>query len=266
MTFMDLEDPDYAYMFGFLQADGHLTAGHGRKGRLTVELSHRDAAILGEFQRLTPYNSTITERTRGTNFSASHHSATWTLCSLQARTTLIQLGLPSGRKARRIAPPRVPFSRADYLRGLVDADGSVGFTADGFPFVSLTTSSTAIAAYLCHYVKSSLGIHRVAGRNTRDGVYTVMYAREAAVAVAEHLYSPTSIALARKRAIADKITSWVRPDHMSPARTRRPWTPTEERVLLETPDLRSTAERLNRSYRSCQSRRWRLLQSAARPI
>ncbi|CAD5962805.1 protein of unknown function [Streptomyces sp. KY75] len=32
-SFMDLEDPRYAYMFGFLQADGHLAPGTGRKGR-----------------------------------------------------------------------------------------------------------------------------------------------------------------------------------------------------------------------------------------
>ena len=35
--FMDLTVPEYAYMFGFLQADGHLAKGTGQKGRLTVE-------------------------------------------------------------------------------------------------------------------------------------------------------------------------------------------------------------------------------------
>ncbi|MFF1479315.1 hypothetical protein ACFVYD_17430 [Streptomyces sp. NPDC058301] len=53
MTFMDLEDPRYAYMFGFLQADGHLAQGTGQKGRLTVEISYRDIGILEEFRRLT---------------------------------------------------------------------------------------------------------------------------------------------------------------------------------------------------------------------
>ncbi|MEU9947236.1 hypothetical protein [Streptomyces sp. NPDC047939] len=62
--YMDLTDPRYAYMFGFVQADGHLSAGPGRKGRLTVEINVRDIAILREFQQLTPYNSSITERIR----------------------------------------------------------------------------------------------------------------------------------------------------------------------------------------------------------
>lgn len=72
---MDLEVPDYAYMFGFLQADGHLSKGTGQKGRVSVELSARDVGILREFQRLTPYNSSITGRTRTTNFAASHESS-----------------------------------------------------------------------------------------------------------------------------------------------------------------------------------------------
>ncbi|MFI9330880.1 hypothetical protein ACIGZJ_25455 [Kitasatospora sp. NPDC052868] len=32
MTFFDLERPDHAYMFAFLQADGHLAQGTGNKG------------------------------------------------------------------------------------------------------------------------------------------------------------------------------------------------------------------------------------------
>ncbi|WNI31158.1 hypothetical protein [Streptomyces sp. ITFR-6] len=94
MRFMDLTDPRYSYMFGFVQADGHLAAGTGQKGRLSVEINVRDIAILREFQQLTPYNTSISERIRATNFSERHHSAIWTLCSLEARSLLNELGLP----------------------------------------------------------------------------------------------------------------------------------------------------------------------------
>lgn len=146
MGFMNLEVPEYAYMFGFLQADGHLSRQSRQRGRLTVEINARDIDLLREFKRLTPYNSSITERTRSTNFAETHRSATWSLHSLEARTKLNQLGLPYGRKSTTIAPPRVEFSRRDYLRGVIDADGSVGYTSKGLPFMSLTTASTAIGA------------------------------------------------------------------------------------------------------------------------
>lgn len=126
--FMDLEAPEYAYMFGFLQADGHLARGTGQKGKLTVEINARDAHILGEFQRLTPYYSSITDRVRSTNFAEQHHSATWSLCALEARTIVNELGIPYGKKSHTIKPPRVEFSRPDYIRGLIDADGSLGWT------------------------------------------------------------------------------------------------------------------------------------------
>ncbi|MEU1820091.1 LAGLIDADG family homing endonuclease [Streptomyces roseifaciens] len=258
MTFMDLEDPRYAYMFGFLQADGHLQAGTGQKGRLTVEISHRDIGILRAFQQLCPYNSTITERTRATNFSASHHSAIWTLCALEARDRLVELGIPYGKKSTRITPPRVPFSRRDYLRGIIDADGAVGFTSQGLPFVSLATTSTAIATYLCHYTEVTLGIRKLTSRNARDGAYNVMYMREAGVALADHLYYPEGLALERKRSAAAEVAAWTRPAGMHPPRPRRCWTPVEDKILLAAATLDEAAEQLGRSKNSCQIRRWRL--------
>ncbi|MER7519303.1 hypothetical protein [Streptomyces sp. NPDC126499] len=258
-SFMDLENPDYAYMFGFLQADGHLAQGAGRKGQLTVEINARDIHILEEFQRLTPYHSSITQRTRSTNFAAVSHTATWTLCALEARTTLNELGIPYGKKSRRVTPPRVPFSRPDYLRGVIDADGSVGFTKEGLPFVSLTTLSTAIAVYLCHYTNRTLGIRKIPGRNKRDGIYNVSYMQEAGVALAQHLYTPGSLALERKKAAATEVTAWERPIGMSAPRRRRTWTQLEDRILLSSATIEEAATTLDRTYQSCSLRRWRLL-------
>jgi hypothetical protein len=256
--FMDLEDPDYAYMFGFLQADGHLSQQSRQRGRMTVEINARDIELLREFQRLTPYNSSIRERTRSTNFAETAHSAIWSLCSLQARTRLNELGLPYGRKSRNIAPPRVEFSRRDYLRGVIDADGSVGYTGKGFPFVSLTTASTAIGAYLCHYAKKVTGAERTIKRNTRDGIYNVLYTTEAAQDLAAHLYYPGCLSLDRKRAAAGSLAAWVRPATMRVAPDRRRWKEWEDRVLLRLKDDAAAAKELGRTEKSCYVRLWRL--------
>jgi len=256
--FMDLEDPNYAYMFGFVQADGHLKRGPGRKGSLSVEINARDIEILHRFQELTPYNSSIRERTRSTNFSESHHSATWTMCSLEARTKLNELGLPYGRKSKKITPPRVPFSRRDYLRGVIDADGSVGYTSKGLPFISLTTASTAIGAYLCFYSKKITGVERQIKRNARDGIYNILYWTEAAQALGEHLYYPGCLSLERKQSAADSLTAWVRPDDMRVAPDRRRWQESEDRVLLRLNNDAAAAQELGRTEKSCYIRLWRL--------
>ncbi|MGW1513243.1 LAGLIDADG family homing endonuclease [Streptomyces sp. NPDC002394] len=257
-SFMDLKDPEYAYMFGFLQADGHLSQGTRDRGRLAVEINIRDIAILRDFQRLTPYNSSITERVRATNFSVEHHSAIWSLCALEARTLLNELGLPYGKKSTKIKPPRFEFSRRDYLRGVIDADGSVGYTGQGLPFVSLTTSSTAIGAYLCHYAKKVTGTERRISRNARDGVYNIVYLKEAAITLAEHLYYPGCLALERKMDAAASLSSWVRPESMRVRPPGRRWNAREDRILLAHGNATSAAEELGRTEQSCALRLWRL--------
>ncbi|MEU6350239.1 hypothetical protein ABZ896_13010 [Streptomyces sp. NPDC047072] len=157
---------------------------------MTVEINARDIGLLRQFQQLTPYNSSITERTRSTNFAETHTSATWSLCSLEARTLINNLGLPYGRKSKTISPPSVEFSHCDYLRGVIDADGSVGFTKQGLPFISLTTQSTTIGAYLCSHAQGVTGSERTLKRNARDGIYNILYVTENAQKLAAHLYYP----------------------------------------------------------------------------
>lgn len=257
-SFMDLEDPRYAYMFGFLQGDGSLSAGTGKKGRLSVEINIRDIAILREFQRLTPYNSSITERVRSTNFSERHHSAIWTMYALEARSTINRLGIPYGRKSAGIKPPRVEFSRRDYLRGAIDADGSVGYTREGFPFVSLTTGSAAVGAYLCFYAKRVTGAARQIKRNTRDRIYNVVYTKEAATKLAGHLYYPGCLSLDRKQIAADSLASWERPEGMRVRAPSRRWKPWEDQILLSRGNNASSAAELGRTGASCGARLWRL--------
>ncbi|ANJ08817.1 hypothetical protein GCM10010220_40490 [Streptomyces parvulus] len=256
--FMDLRVPEYAYMFGFLQADGHLSQSAGQKGRLTTEISVRDVDLLRQFQKLTPFYSSVTERIRSTNFAGTSHTAVWSLYSLEARTLLNKLGLPYGRKSQSISPPRGEFASRDYLRGVVDADGSVGYTGKGFPFVSLTTASTAIGHYLCDYGKQVAGVQRTIKRNGRDGIYNVLYAMEAAQRLAADLYYPGCLSLKRKHAAADSLAAWVRPARMRSAHTRRRWTATEDRILLKLNSPTGAAEALGRTPQSCNLRMWRL--------
>ncbi|MEU6588409.1 LAGLIDADG family homing endonuclease [Streptomyces sp. NPDC046881] len=255
---MDLTVPEYAYMFGFFQADGHLAMGQGRKGRLTVEISARDIDLLREFQKLTPYKSYITERTRSTNFAATHTAAIWSVHALEARTTINKLGLPYGRKSDLISPPSVTFSRRDYLRGLIDADGSVGYTAKGFPFVSLSSASSAIASFLSAYGKEVTGAERTAKRNAREGIYNVLYMMELAQRLAGHLYYPGCLSLERKHVAADSLSAWVRPHGMRAAYTARRWTDPEDRILLKLNSPTAAAEALDRTPQSCSLRLWRL--------
>lgn len=257
---MDLTVPEYAYMFGFLQADGHLYQGAGQKGRLSVELNARDIDLLREFQKLTPYYSSVRERTRSTNFIETAHSAVWSLCALEARTRVNELGLPYGRKSKSVAPPTGEFSSRDYLRGLIDADGSVGHTNKGTPFISLTTASTAIGTYLCFYAWQITGVDRHSRRNQRDGVYNITYVGKAARSLTEHLYYSNRLSLKRKQSAADSVAAWVRPAGRKPGPERIQWTSDKDRILLSAPTIDDACAELGHSRNACRARLTKLLE------
>lgn len=210
MGFLDLTRPEHAYLFGFLQCDGHLSENTRNRGRMSVELSIRDVALLERFQELVPYPTSITTRTRSTNFTKCHTSAIWILCALEARRELIDLGLPVGRKSPIIQAPAIPFSTNDYLRGLVDADGSVGVTSLGLPFVSFTTASEALRDFFLSQCRDLPGQPRQVERNTRDGLFNPMATRECVVELGGRIYYENCLALQRKATAARQTTSWSR--------------------------------------------------------
>ena len=184
---IDLMLPAHAYFFGFAQTDGNHYAGVGQKGRFSMELSDRDDAVLHSFVALFDVYSRVSYRERITNFGA-HRSATWSVCDLAFRRELTELGLPAGRKATTVAPPARPHSVRDYLRGLIDGDGSVGFTGTGKPFLSFTTASRALADFFCAQTLDVAGAYRTVTANARDGVYNPMVIGEPAAVMAAWLY------------------------------------------------------------------------------
>src|SRR2546421_285365 len=169
----DLKDPNHAYLFGFLQADGHLYQNTRNRGKVTIEVSAKDIGLLQQFSQLIPFYSSITTRTRRTNFSEEHVSACWSVYDQRFRQSLLNLGFPAGKKSDIMAVPNVGVSKADYFRGLIDADGSLGMTANGFPFLALVTASESLANAFAAFVLEVTGKRKHVARNTRDGIYNV---------------------------------------------------------------------------------------------
>ncbi|MCP2341450.1 LAGLIDADG family homing endonuclease [Actinomadura rupiterrae] len=262
----DLARPEMAYLFGFLQADGNLYNSTRNRGRVSIELSQRDLPLLETFQRLVPYPSTITFRTRSTNFTTNdpHRSAVWNLYDLEVRRTLEGLGLPPGKKSAVIKPPQPPFSEPDYVRALVDADGSVGFTGQGYPFVSFTTASPALSTYVCTKVFEVTGVRRNVQPNNRDGIYNLLLTSDPAVKFARWLYYDGCLALERKYTKAIEVAAWVRPEGMRKRANPRRWTPEEDQVVLSMKTAEA-ATVLGRTERSVAIRRVRLRQGITLP-
>ena len=222
------------------------------------KLGQGHAALLEQLVSLCPWHSTVRYRTRDTNFRADYRSAAWTLSSWDARTELTDLGFPPGPKAHSASPPTVPHSERDYLRGLIDGDGSLGFTSAGRPFVSFVSASEPLARYVEARFEALTGVRRRTNRTARDGVFNPMIQSEAAVAVAMHLYRSGDLALARKAEVSSAVSAWVRPATTRRAYTARRWTEAEDEIVRSDISVAAAAVRLRRTVSSVSMRRWRL--------
>lgn len=259
----DLSRPEDAYLFGLLQTDGTHEGSVDGKGRVTIELAERDVDVLHALQSQLPCYSSIGYRERATNFTTGtgYRSASLRFYSQSARQRLAELGLPTGAKAHTAVPPVSDLSAADYVRGLVDGDGSLGTTTQGYPYLSFVTASEPLARYFEATIHTVTGAARHSNRNSRDCVFNIMVANQSAVSLVKWLYYPGALGLHRKAGAAAAMMSWVPPNSRF-GTVRKRWTAEEDEVVLASSSDIDAAEKLSRTAQSVSMRRWRLTKPA----
>ncbi len=254
---LTLENPFYAYLFGLIQTDGHLYQNSRNRGRLSIELGKRDEELLLELQKRFPFHSSISERKRNTNFSNEYVSVTWKVFDKRFRDFLIENGMNCGRKSEMISKPVCKCSKIDYFRGLIDGDGSLGLTANGFPFLSFITASSEIAVEYLDFLKSITGKEKTSVKNTRDNVFNIAVYKEDAQKVVQTLYYKNCLALTRKIQKAKDVLNWQRPATMKKVENRKRWTKAEDDFILSN-SIKDAMKKLDRSQSSIEMRLWRL--------
>lgn len=263
---LDLAKPEHSYFFGFVQGDGHLHKGVGRKGSLSIELAERDRWILERFGDLFPGIASIRDRQRDTNFKDGYRSSVLSICRAGFREQLIDAGLTVGEKSTTIAEPQVPFLAPDFYRGLVDADGSLGLDKRGLPFLSLTTSSDEMAAEYQAFLRSITGKAKQTNRNRRDDVYNIMVWKEDAREVVRVLYYVDCLGLPRKVQKSLQILSWERPEGMTRKDPTTRWSPEEDVVVLGCRPQEAIMLLSSRSLNAIKIRRNRLRRASRKDM
>ncbi len=258
----DINISDYSqfsYLIGLLQTDGNLYETGQNKGKLTIEINIKDKDIIYKIAELIPVHYHIRERTRQTNY-ASEHSICLTVSNWAFRNLVKEWGLPAGRKSLLIKPPlHVPqLSIKDYIRGLIDGDGAVGFMKNGAPYVSLATQSDPIKEFITNYISEITGkIKKETNRNKRDNIYNIMIIRNDARIFCEEIYPKDCLSLNRKYKKAQEIKNWIRPSNMRICRQKRNWNVIED-DYIQNHTIEESMTHLNRTKRSVQMRLWRL--------
>ncbi|MGI5220838.1 hypothetical protein [Nocardia sp. CA-290969] len=260
MSVLDPVLPAVAYAIGLFQADGSHEGSVEGKGRISLELAIRDQKILLRLSKTLPCYVSIGYRTRNTNFAEEYHSAVLRLYDRDIRRQFANFGVTVGRKSETIRPPDCPFAEPDYVRGLLDGDGSVGFTRKGEPFVGFVTVSEASADYYCQMVRRVCGVTRTPGRNQRDGSFNIVLLNQAAAQLAQWAwYSPDVLGIERKLVSARKVAAWAPPSEKAGryGAARAPWTAADDQIVM-THRQSEAAQILGRTISSVSVRRWRL--------
>jgi DNA-binding transcriptional regulator WhiA len=148
---------DTSYLIGLFQSDGHMSKGKGNKGRAQIEISSKDEDIIHKIKEIIPYNYGIRKRVRNIVMKEKnylHESININICNMEFRKFLEDNGVSYGKKSKIIDVPKSEnLSKLDYIRGLFDGDGSLGFTKTGFPFIGFVTESENIKDYYYFFQK-----------------------------------------------------------------------------------------------------------------
>lgn len=255
---MDITLPEVSYFIGLAQSDGHNHQGAGKKGSFSIELQASDGHVLSRISESLPVHSRVSNRSRVTNFSKGkpYESTMLRLHDLEFRNFLESHGVTIGTKSSTIAPPISEHSRLDYMRGIIDGDGSIGFTARGYPFISLVTASEPLKTEFEALIYEVCGVKRLTQRNKRDGVFNVMVTSNSAVSLSKALYYPGCLAIPRKLESATRISEWTPPTARYGV-VRTFWTPEHDEVVRNHTDSEASII-LGRTEKSVQIRRYRL--------
>lgn len=235
-----------------LQTDGHLSRNTRNRGKIQIELAARDGEVLELIRNYIPVKSTITSRKRATNFKSDAEYICLSVFDLEFRSTLNELGLPYGKKSEDIAPPS-NFSEPDYIRGLIEGDGSLGVSATNRPFVSFTTQSESMAQYYRKFQERLSKRECATARNKRDNIYNFTCFCESAQAITSYLYYDGCLAMARKKAKAKEVLAWKRPADIRRRAPSKRWTPEQDQFILAH-GIEESAQKLGRTKRSVRVR------------
>ena len=249
---------EHAYLIGLFQTDGSLSFNNG-KFRLTLELSIKDIQILDKIQDL--FNNEVhvgrSIRARKTNFKNNYTSCVLRFYSKDFINKYFTNWIPVGEKSEIISPPLWCNSK-DYIRGLIDGDGSLGITSTGIPFISLCTKSDLVKNYILEFLEKEFNIYKNISRNKRDSIYNISLFNEDAIKVSRFLYENNEISLPRKFSKFNEMLLWKR---NKPSRKGNPrkWKEHEDKMVISNNfSIEEKIKILNRSKKSIQTRIWRL--------
>lgn len=237
---------DKSYLIGLFQGDASLYMNTGNRGKLTYEISFEDKDIILKINNLLKsyVNISIFRRTRNTNFKNNYQSIGLNIYDLEFRNQ-IKKYVNYGKKSDNIKHFD-DLDKINYIRGLTDADGSMGVTFGNRCFWCLCTKSEYIKEFIVLDVYRTLNKKMIINRNKRDNIYNITLYDEYAQEYTNRLYSNANLFIDRKYNLYLSVQRWKRINKKI-TYSRKKWNKHEDEIVL------------NRTDKSIKIRKYRLV-------
>ena len=245
-----------SYLYGLILTDGSIYENTRNRGKITIELNAKDKELLQKIQNELPA-AKITDRTRSTNFKKDASSSSLTIYQKSIRDEIIGWGIPKHDKSITGSTPNQEYSENDFWRGVIDGNGSIGYTLQNEPFVSLATKSESLKNAFIKMLSQRFGIRKNINPNKRDNIYNIVLKNEDAIVFCKYIYDSASIFMDRKYNTAESFKTWQR---TKTRRHERSWSH-DEIAFIQTHTIKDSTKTLNRSEQSVKTKLWRLKRS-----
>lgn len=253
MGVSEINIKEKSYIYGLLGTDGNLYLNDRNRGKISLEVSEKDKDIVYKLYNVIPY-SHISVRKRDTNFKKSHVSYVFSNHRKEFRDELISWGYPTKDKKNEFTIPIYNFSEHDFWRGVIDGDGSIGFTSNNEPYISLVIIGESLKDEYLRFLKDTFNIKKNVNRNKRDNAYNITLKNENAIAVLKYLYEEAAIFIDRKYSSYLNTLQWKRSKKKI---NRESWND-EDILFIQNHTIQESCNHLNRTESSIKAKLYRI--------
>ena len=214
-----------AYILGFIFADGSITkvTHNGSSDRLSFGQHKKDIDILRKIKRELSAEQTL---------SITRDAVYFSIHSQIIVDDLKKLGV-SYRKSFRKSRGKIPnipqkYTR-DFIRGIVDGDGSINFSKEGYPSLSVCGRKEIMALIRNHFL-SKFDIYSKIIQPKKDGklsnIFYINYRCNSAKTLIHYLYNNVELYLERKFQLTKRCSEIK-------MRSRRNYTKKENQIIQQ---------------------------------
>lgn len=199
--FEKIDSEEKAYWLGFISADGCIANNGNDNLRMKLTLSRRDRSHLEKLNRSMDSNIKIRDRVVNLN-GRRYHSSEVVVHSKKICSDLIELGVVEN-KTRVIKMPNISKEYInDYLRGLIDGDGSFYIAKrSGTDNYRYSIDITGASLVLFEQIKEVLHTNDIKSHiyvKRKDNWKLTIHSRSDILKLIDYLYKDSTIYLDRK--------------------------------------------------------------------